>query len=119
MLKGLETLPVRVKAQCATAATRRRLPGRHEGRDSASSIAAAPTIPRPRWRKRQMTGGGQMIAFEVEGGKAGAFRFQNALRLIRISNNLGDAKSIVTHPATTTHFRIRRSSAPNSASRTA
>ena len=47
-----------------------------------------------------------MIAFEVEGGKEAAFRFQNALQLIKISNNLGDAKSLITHPATTTHFRI-------------
>ena len=53
-----------------------------------------------------MPGGGQMIAFEAEGGKKGAFRFLNALRLIIISNNLGDAKSIVTHPATTTHFKL-------------
>ena len=53
-----------------------------------------------------MTGGGQMIAFEVAGSKAGAFRFQNALRLVKISNNLGDAKTLVTHPATTTHYRI-------------
>jgi O-succinylhomoserine sulfhydrylase len=53
-----------------------------------------------------MTGGGQMIAFEVEGGKEGAFRLQNALKIIKISNNLGDAKSIITHPATTTHYRI-------------
>jgi O-succinylhomoserine sulfhydrylase len=53
-----------------------------------------------------MTGGGQMIAIEVAGGKAGAFRFQNALRLVKISNNLGDAKTLITHPATTTHHRI-------------
>jgi O-succinylhomoserine sulfhydrylase len=53
-----------------------------------------------------MTGGGQMIAFEVKGGKAAAFALQNALRLIKISNNLGDAKSLITHPATTTHHRI-------------
>ena len=53
-----------------------------------------------------MTGGGQMVAFEVEGGKAGAFRFQDALGLIKISNNLGDAKSLITHPATTTHYKI-------------
>jgi O-succinylhomoserine sulfhydrylase len=53
-----------------------------------------------------MPGGGQMIAFEVVDGKKGAFRCLNALRLIRISNNLGDAKSIVTHPATTTHFKL-------------
>jgi O-succinylhomoserine sulfhydrylase len=56
--------------------------------------------------KRQMTGCGQMIAFEVKGGKAGAFAVQNALSLIKISNNLGDAKSLITHPATTTHHRI-------------
>ncbi len=48
-----------------------------------------------------------MIAFEIEGGKEAAFRFQNALRIIRISNNLGDAKSLITHPATTTHFQDR------------
>jgi O-succinylhomoserine sulfhydrylase len=53
-----------------------------------------------------MTGGGQMVTFEIAGGKEAAFRFQNALRLIKISNNLGDAKSLITHPATTTHYRI-------------
>ncbi len=105
MLKGLETLPVRVKAQCATAAavadylseatgvTRVLYPGRGDHPQAALA-------------KRQMPGGGQMIAFEVAGGKAAAFRVLNALRLIRISNNLGDAKSLVTHPATTTHFKL-------------
>ena len=105
MLKGLETLPVRVKAQCATSATiadvlaeqngvtRVIYPGRA---DHPQAVLAA----------KQMPGGGQMIAFEVAGGKAGAFRCLNALRLIRISNNLGDAKSLVTHPATTTHFKL-------------
>jgi O-succinylhomoserine sulfhydrylase len=53
-----------------------------------------------------MSGGSTMIAVDVRGGKAGAFRFMNALRLIKISNNLGDAKSLVTHPATTTHQRF-------------
>ena len=53
-----------------------------------------------------MTGGSTMIALEVKGGQDGAFRFMNALRLIRISNNLGDAKSLVTHPSTTTHQRF-------------
>ena len=53
-----------------------------------------------------MTGGGQVVTFEVEGGKAAAFRFLNALGIVRISNNLGDTKSLVTHPATTTHQRI-------------
>ena len=53
-----------------------------------------------------MSGGGQVFVFDVLGGKAAAFRFMNALRLIRITNNLGDAKSLVTHPATTTHQRL-------------
>ena len=54
-----------------------------------------------------MSGGGQIVTFDVEGGKAAAFRFLNALRIIKISNNLGDTKSIVTHPATTTHQRLK------------
>ena len=53
-----------------------------------------------------MRGGSTLVAFEVTGGKKGAFAFQDALRLVRISNNLGDAKSLITHPATTTHQRI-------------
>ena len=53
-----------------------------------------------------MKAGSTLIAFEVNGGKAGAFRFMNTLRLVRISNNLGDAKSLITHPATTTHERF-------------
>ena len=105
MLKGLETMPLRVTAQCASAAK------------IADHLAAAKGVTRVIYCGRadhpqadlvtkQMTGGGQMIAFEVAGGKEGAFRFQNALRLIKISNNLGDAKSLITHPATTTHYRI-------------
>jgi O-succinylhomoserine sulfhydrylase len=53
-----------------------------------------------------MSGGGPMVAFEVKGGKREAFRVMNALQLIKISNNLGDAKSLATHPATTTHQRL-------------
>ncbi|MDB5569177.1 MAG: O-succinylhomoserine sulfhydrylase, partial [Hyphomicrobiales bacterium] len=56
--------------------------------------------------RRQMTGGGTVVVLDVQGGKAGAFRFGNALEVIKISNNLGDAKSILTHPATTTHQRL-------------
>ena len=55
---------------------------------------------------KQMTGGGNVIAFDVKGGKEAAFRFGNALQIVKISNNLGDAKSLLTHPATTTHQRI-------------
>jgi O-succinylhomoserine sulfhydrylase len=106
MLKGLETLPLRVRAQCETAAgIADHLAGRAEvkrvlfcGREDHPQAALA---------GRQMTGPGQVVTFEIEGGKPAAFRFLNALRLIKISNNLGDAKSLVTHPATTTHQRLK------------
>ena len=108
MLKSLETLPIRVRAQTASAAVvadylatqknaaveRVIYPGRSDHPQAA--LAA-----------RQMKGGAQMVTFEVAGGKAGAFRFLNALRLIKISNNLGDAKSLITHPTTTTHMRLK------------
>jgi O-succinylhomoserine sulfhydrylase len=55
---------------------------------------------------RQMSSGGTLVTFELSGGKAEAFRFLNALSLIAISNNLGDSKSLITHPATTTHMRL-------------
>jgi O-succinylhomoserine sulfhydrylase len=55
---------------------------------------------------RQMSSGGTLVTFEVYGGKAAAFRFLNALGLVAISNNLGDSKSLITHPATTTHMRL-------------
>ena len=54
-----------------------------------------------------MSGGGTLVAFEVEGGKRGAFDFANALSIIGISNNLGDSKSLITHPETTTHQRLK------------
>jgi O-succinylhomoserine sulfhydrylase len=56
--------------------------------------------------KKQMRAGSTLVAFEVKGGKAAAFRTLNALKLSRISNNLGDARSLVTHPSTTTHQRL-------------
>ena len=65
-----------------------------------------PTHPQHNLALAQMERPGTMLAFEVEDGQAGAFRFLNALRLVRISNNLGDAKSLVTHPTTTTHQRL-------------
>ncbi len=105
MLKGLETLPLRVAQQNASAA---RL---------ADTLAAAPGVarvlypfrpdhPQNALARRQMAGGGTVIALDLEGGKEAAFRFANALRVVKISNNLGDAKSLVTHPATTTHQRL-------------
>ena len=105
MLKGLETMPIRVKAQCATASE---IADHLAGLKGISRVVYCGRKDHPQYdlARRQMTGGGQIVAFEVEGGKEAAFRFQNALRLIKISNNLGDAKSLITHPATTTHQRI-------------
>jgi O-succinylhomoserine sulfhydrylase len=105
LLKGLETLHLRVQRQTDTAAgvavaladhpklLRLIYPGR-------------PDHPQAELARRQMRGGSTLVAIDVAGGKAGAFRFLNALKLVRITNNLGDAKSLVTHPATTTHQRL-------------
>jgi O-succinylhomoserine sulfhydrylase len=105
LLKGLETMPVRIERQTRTASviadmlasekkvTRLMYPGRADH-------------PQAKLVAKQMTGGSNLIAFEIAGGKAEAFRFQDALRIVKISNNLGDAKSLITHPATTTHQRL-------------
>ncbi|MTI43057.1 O-succinylhomoserine sulfhydrylase [Roseibium hamelinense] len=105
LLKGLETLPLRVARQSENA--------RQAADFLAEQAAVAKLIypgrddhPQADVAKRQMTGGSTMVAFEMSGGKDAAFRFVNALNLIRISNNLGDAKSLITHPATTTHQSI-------------
>jgi O-succinylhomoserine sulfhydrylase len=105
LLKGLETLHLRVERHAASAAT------------IADFLAERPEVarvfypgradhPQHGLAKRQMAGGGPMVTFEVKGDKASAFRFMNALGIFKISNNLGDAKSLVTHPATTTHQRL-------------
>ena len=105
MLKGLETMPVRVQAQTATATKVADHLIAHNGVTRVLYCGHS-DHPQADIARRQMTGGGQIVTFEVAGGKAAAFRFQNALSLIKLSNNLGDAKSLVTHPATTTHYRI-------------
>ncbi|MGJ4898004.1 O-succinylhomoserine sulfhydrylase [Bradyrhizobium oligotrophicum] len=105
LLKGLETLAVRVRAQTETAAK------------VADFLAAHPKIsrliypgradhPQAATVRKQMRAGSTLVGFEVKGGKAAAFRTLNGLKLARISNNLGDAKTLVTHPATTTHQRL-------------
>ena len=66
-----------------------------------------PSHPQYELAQRQMTAGGTLVSFDVAGDKEGCFRFLNALRLVDISNNLGDFKSLVTHPATTTHSRLK------------
>ena len=105
LLKSLESLQVRVAHQTASAA---RIADMLVNEPSVRRVIYPGRADHPQAEiiKRQMTGGSTLIAFEVEGGKAGAFRVANALSIIKISNNLGDAKSIVTHPSTTTHQRL-------------
>ncbi len=106
MLKSLETLPLRVAQQDRSAAK------------IADYLAGHPRIarviypgradhPQRAVAERQMSGGGTLVAFEVEGGKREAFAMADALSIIGISNNLGDAKSLITHPETTTHQRLK------------
>jgi len=105
VLKGLETLALRVDASCRSAVT------------IADFLAAQPQVtrvwyptrsdhPQHALARKQMTAGGTVVTFEVAGGKDAAFSVMNAFGLIAVSNNLGDSKSLATHPATTTHMRI-------------
>jgi len=105
LLKGLETLAVRVRRQTDTAATLAVALAEHP-KVSRLIYPGRPDHPQAEIAQRQMLAGSTLLAFEIKGGKAAAFRFQDALRLVRISNNLGDAKSLITHPATTTHQRL-------------
>jgi len=105
LLKSLETLALRVEAQA------------RGGAEVADALAAQRQVarvlypfrddfPQSELARRQMRAGGNVVAFEIDGGKSAAFRFLNALQLVDISNNLGDSKSLITHPATTTHQRL-------------
>jgi O-succinylhomoserine sulfhydrylase len=105
LVKGMETLGLRIDRHCANA------------RKVADALAAHPAIgrvlypgrsdhPQHKLAARQMSNFGGVVTFDVKAGKWAAFETLNRLRLIDISNNLGDAKSMVTHPATTTHMRI-------------
>src|SRR5579862_4716557 len=105
LLKGLETLAVRVRRQTDSAATLAVALAEHP-KVSRLIYPGRPDHPQAAIAQKQMRGGSTLVAFEIKGGKRGAFRFQDALQLIRISNNLGDAKSLITHPATTTHQRL-------------
>ncbi|MBX9843203.1 MAG: O-succinylhomoserine sulfhydrylase [Xanthobacteraceae bacterium] len=106
MLKGLETLAVRVRAETETAGLVAEALAKHP-KVSRLIYPGRPDHPQADVVKKQMRGGSTLVAFEVAGGKKGAFAFQDALRIVRISNNLGDAKSLITHPATTTHQRLK------------
>jgi O-succinylhomoserine sulfhydrylase len=105
LLKSLETLAVRVRRQTDSAATVAVTLAEHP-KISRLIYPGRPDHPQAAVVQKQMRGGSTLVAFEIKGGKKAAFRFQDALKLIRISNNLGDAKSLITHPATTTHQRL-------------
>jgi O-succinylhomoserine sulfhydrylase len=104
-LKSLETLDLRMQAHCANALKVANFLG---GQKKVTRVLYPfhPDHPQHNLARSQMSGGGGVVTFEVAGGKTGAFRFADALTLIDISNNLGDAKSLITHPETTTHSRI-------------
>jgi O-succinylhomoserine sulfhydrylase len=105
LLKGLETLKIRVEAQCKSAATIT---------DALAGMKGIERVfyphheshPQVKLARKQMKQGGTMVSFNVAGGKARAFDVMRKLAIIDISNNLGDAKSLITHPATTTHRNI-------------
>jgi O-succinylhomoserine sulfhydrylase len=105
LLKGLETLELRVERQSRTAAAIAR---RLEAHPKIARVLypGLPSHPQHDLARRQMRMGGSLLAFDIAGDKGASFRFMDALRLVDISNNLGDAKSLVTHPATTTHARL-------------
>jgi O-succinylhomoserine sulfhydrylase len=104
-LKGMETLDLRVERECRSAAEIARFLAGHAG-VATTLYPGLESHPQHALAKRQMSGFGTIVSFTPTGGKAGAFRFLNALKLIVISNNLGDSKSLITHPATTTHQRV-------------
>ncbi|MCH8001471.1 MAG: O-succinylhomoserine sulfhydrylase [Proteobacteria bacterium] len=105
LVKALETLELRVERHGRNALELARF---LEGCEGVTRVLYPDLDSHPQvaLARRQMRGGSSIIAFEVEGGKARAFRFLNALGLVDIANNLGDAKSLITHPATTTHQRL-------------
>lgn len=105
MLKGLETLDLRVKAQTANATA---VAQALEGHPKLLQVIypGLESHPQHDLVKKQMGKGGTVLSLDLQGGKEAAFRFLNAIEVGVISNNLGDAKTIMTHPATTTHQRL-------------
>lgn len=105
ILKGLETLHLRVPAMCRSAAAVADMLG--ERAEVARVLYPfRDDHPQQKLAMAQMSAGGTLVTFDLKGGKEACFRFMDAMRLIDISNNLGDAKSMATHPATTTHMRV-------------
>jgi O-succinylhomoserine sulfhydrylase len=105
LLKGLETLSLRVERMSTSALELARVLEAHP-KISRVTYPWLESHPQHELAKRQMYGGGTVVTFELAGGKDEAFSVMNALQIVDISNNLGDAKSMITHPATTTHRRL-------------
>lgn len=105
MLKGMETLPLRVAQQTASAGKIADFLADHKA-VSRLVYPGRADHPQAHIVAKQMKGGSTMVAFDIAGGKDAAFRFENALEIIGLSNNLGDAKTLITHPATTTHKNL-------------
>jgi O-succinylhomoserine sulfhydrylase len=105
LVKGLETMSLRVERMASNALA---LAHALEGHPKVAQVVYPflESHPQHDLAKRQMLGGGTVVTFQIQGGKPEAFALMNALRIVDISNNLGDAKSMVTHPATTTHRRL-------------
>lgn len=105
MLNGMATLDLRCRAM-AESAHKVALALATDARVDTLIYPALASHPQHALAMEQMGSGGTLVTFEINGGKEAAFKFMNALQIIKISNNLGDAKSIATHPATTTHSRL-------------
>jgi O-succinylhomoserine sulfhydrylase len=105
LLKGLETLPLRLRTHVANAAEAARHLADHPA-VTRVIYPGLPSHPQHALAGKQMEAGGALIAFQVGGGRAHAYEVLNRLSLVSVANNLGDAKSLITHPASTTHSRL-------------
>ena len=105
LLKGVETLPLRVKQMTENATKVADFLANHPKIERVA-YPFHPSHPQYELAKRQMKSGSTLVAFEVKGGREAAFTLSDSLAVILISNNLGDAKSLITHPGTTTHARF-------------
>ena len=106
LLKGIETLPLRVAQQTANASKIADFLAEQTNKVARVIYPGRNDHPQADIIAKQMSGGSTLVAFELKGGKEAAFKLQNALDIVKISNNLGDSKSLITHPATTTHKNL-------------
>src|SRR5208282_3333726 len=109
LLKGLETMELRVQAQCANTLAAAKFLEKHR-KAGRVLYPGLKSHPQHALAKRQMSGFGTVLAFEAGKTKEAAFKFMNRLKIVEISNNLGDSKSLATHPATTTHSKLTKES---------